>query len=95
MQGWWGLVSVFVNVWVVATDVMTLSRYRQLDPPSGVPWANRPGGVVVKPDGGRPEPAWHADPTGRHELRWHDGAGWTARVSDAGATGFDPLVPDA
>ena len=25
---------------------------------------------------------WHADPSGRHLLRWYDGDGWTAEVSD-------------
>lgn len=93
LQGWWGLISVFVNMWVVVMDLITLTRYRRLDPPGGVPWANRPGGVVVSVDGESPAAAWHPDPTGRHELRWHDGAGWTARVSDGGDTGLDPLLP--
>ncbi|MFN3254676.1 MAG: phospholipid scramblase-related protein [Ilumatobacter sp.] len=35
--------------------------------------------------------AWHPDPTGRHELRYWDGAAWTAHVSNAGVTGTDPL----
>ncbi|GJM37971.1 MAG: hypothetical protein DHS20C19_13380 [Acidimicrobiales bacterium] len=32
---------------------------------------------------------WHPDPSGRHELRYHDGSAWTAHVSDAGATSTD------
>ena len=35
--------------------------------------------------------AWHPDPTGRHQLRWWDGAAWTAHVSDAGVTTNDPI----
>jgi hypothetical protein len=37
-------------------------------------------------------PGWDADPYGRHELRYWDGAGWTDDVSDAGVTGHD--APD-
>jgi hypothetical protein len=29
-------------------------------------------------------PAWHPDPSGRHELRWWDGQAWTDRVADGG-----------
>lgn len=35
-------------------------------------------------------PAWHPDPTGRHEHRWWDGAGWTGTISDGGRVGDDP-----
>src|SRR5215216_1811101 len=34
-------------------------------------------------------PGWAADPCGRHELRYWDGAAWTDHVSDAGVTGRD------
>ena len=34
-------------------------------------------------------PGWDADPYGRHELRYWDGAEWTDHVSDAGVTGTD------
>lgn len=37
-------------------------------------------------------PAWYPDPTQRHELRWFDGAVWTANVSDRGVTAVDPLA---
>ena len=36
-------------------------------------------------------PRWHADPTGRHELRYWDGRAWTSHVSDRGVAGSDPL----
>jgi hypothetical protein len=32
---------------------------------------------------------WLADPSGRHDLRWWDGARWTEHVSDAGDTSTD------
>lgn len=36
-------------------------------------------------------PGWHADPGGRHEHRYWDGARWTDDVADAGVTSRDPL----
>ena len=38
-----------------------------------------------------PPPGWHADPTGRHQQRWWDGARWTEHVADAGVAGVDRL----
>jgi uncharacterized RDD family membrane protein YckC len=35
--------------------------------------------------------AWSADPTGRHEYRYWDGAAWTDHVSDHGVQGIDPV----
>ena len=34
--------------------------------------------------------AWLADPTGRHELRYFDGSGWTEHVADGGVISSDP-----
>ena len=34
---------------------------------------------------------WAADPSGRHELRYWDGAAWTEHVQDAGTQATDPL----
>ena len=36
-------------------------------------------------------PAWHPDPTGRHQQRYWDGGRWTGWVADGGVTGRDPL----
>jgi hypothetical protein len=36
---------------------------------------------------------WKADPSGQHELRYHDGTTWTEHVADAGVTGQDPFDP--
>lgn len=35
--------------------------------------------------------SWQPDPTGRHQYRWWDGAGWTDSVADNGQSGLDPL----
>lgn len=35
--------------------------------------------------------AWYPDPAARHELRWWDGAQWTAHVADGGAQSQDPI----
>jgi hypothetical protein len=34
---------------------------------------------------------WYQDPTGRHQLRYHDGNAWTEHVSDNGVTSTDPV----
>ncbi len=36
-------------------------------------------------------PAWHPDPTRRHELRWWDGQAWSGSVSDNGVVTTDPV----
>lgn len=36
---------------------------------------------------------WKPDPTGRHQLRYWDGAQWTAWVADDGVQGEDPIAP--
>ncbi len=37
------------------------------------------------------QPGWYADPLGRFELRYYNGAAWTADVSTAGGRFVDPL----
>jgi hypothetical protein len=36
-------------------------------------------------------PGWHTDPSARHQVRYWDGAAWTAHVSDDGVQTQDPL----
>jgi Protein of unknown function (DUF2510) len=61
------------------------------DPPPvaavAAPTTNSPG----SPPPPAAPAAWVPDPTGRHELRYWDGAAWTAHVSDRGAEATDPL----
>jgi hypothetical protein len=40
------------------------------------------------------QPGWYADPLGRFELRYYNGAAWTADVSSAGDRFVDPLGLD-
>lgn len=49
----------------------------------------RAGARAVPPP--HPGAQWAADPTGRHQLRLWDGRQWTANVSDAGRSAWDPL----
>ena len=37
---------------------------------------------------------WYPDPSGRHELRYHDGTTWTDHVSDAGQVTSDPMAAE-
>ena len=37
-------------------------------------------------------PGWHRDPSGRHQLRWWDGAAFTDQVADGGVTSTDPGI---
>ena len=39
------------------------------------------------------EPAWHPDPTGRHQYRWWDGSTWSDVVADHGIETRDPYEP--
>jgi uncharacterized protein YxjI len=42
---------------------------------------------------GTSEAAWYADPFGRHEARYYDGARWTEHVSNGGVMRTDPPMP--
>jgi hypothetical protein len=35
-------------------------------------------------------PGWYPDPSGRYEIRFHDGSDWTAHVGAGGVLGVDP-----
>jgi hypothetical protein len=39
-------------------------------------------------------PAWHPDPSGRHQYRWFDGTAFTDQVADAGVVAHDPLTAE-
>ncbi|HVT76068.1 MAG TPA: Ltp family lipoprotein [Acidimicrobiales bacterium] len=38
------------------------------------------------------DPGWAPDPSGRHQLRFWDGARWTDHVNDGGVPGVDPVA---
>jgi uncharacterized protein YxjI len=47
-------------------------------------------GITVRDMTSSAAPGWYADPFGRHEARYHDGANWTEHVSSHGRQGVDP-----
>jgi hypothetical protein len=49
-QGWWGLISFFVNWAVLVSDIVVLFRYRSLPPPIASGFAGAPG-VMASPSG--------------------------------------------
>lgn len=58
----------------------------------GAPAQGAPAGhAVVAPAAAAPAGGWHPDPSGRHQLRWWDGARWGAEVCDGQTTGHDPI----
>jgi Domain of unknown function (DUF4328)/Protein of unknown function (DUF2510) len=50
---------------------------------------------MSSPPGSGTPANWYPDPSGRHQLRYWDGARWTENVSDAGVVGRDQLPPVA
>ena len=40
-------------------------------------------------------PDWYPDPTGRHEVRYFDGATWTEHVANNGLSALDPIADGA
>jgi Domain of unknown function (DUF4389)/Protein of unknown function (DUF2510) len=54
------------------------------------PFTFEPSIASAGPGQAPPPAQWYADPTGRHQFRYWDGAQWTPQVSDGGTTGFDP-----
>ena len=54
--------------------------------PSAYPAAPAP------PEAASGPPAWHPDPSGRHQHRYWDGSQWTEHVSDNGTSATDPVT---
>jgi hypothetical protein len=91
----------FINTWVrVDYRDEAGPRVAFFNDGSGLGWGGVLGGVSrlgaaiteAAGLGSVPQAAagWFADPAGRHELRFWDGASWTEHVSDGGAVGSDP-----
>ncbi len=47
--------------------------------------------VKADPSVPAPPPGWRTDPTGRHQLRYWDGARWTDTAADRGVRTSDPI----
>lgn len=75
----WVFLIVFLG-WIGSVAYLLAARSRVLAAQNGRPpqLASMPGG-------------WHPDPSGRHTMRYWNGAAWTAIVSDGGQTLEDPL----
>jgi hypothetical protein len=55
-------------------------------------YAGAPAAAVAPPQSAQaaaPPPAWYADPTGTHEMRYFDGTRWSEHVSDGGVVSTD------
>jgi hypothetical protein len=65
--------------------------YRKTRYPAGPSNALRR--VQMAREQGASSDGWKADPSGRHELRYHDGTTWTEHVADGGVTAQDPYDP--
>jgi hypothetical protein len=96
----WGVASVFVAVFGTLLSIIACHPYRSrasAGPPahevaaysarSGLGATRR----VASATPAAPAPAWLPDPTGKHELRYFDGSGWTEHVSSAGTISVDGL----
>lgn len=87
----WAVVCFAVGVIGLVLLLVARATTRGSPPPTAVgpgQWtASSPPPPSVAPAG------WYADPGGAHQLRWYDGVGWTAHVSDQGARSDDPLPP--
>jgi hypothetical protein len=55
------------------------------------PGAPTPEAAISQPAPPSAQAGWRTDPTGRHEQRYWDGAGWTDNVSDRGTASRDRL----
>jgi hypothetical protein len=60
VQGWWGLISFFVNFYAVYTDLVALSQARKLPAPVGA--APSPSPPIWTPPAGLVEPGLPAPP---------------------------------
>ena len=83
----WGVASVFI--WIFGTLLSIIACSTGLHPNSDRS-ALAPAAVESGPPD-RAFAAWLTDPTGRHELRYFDGTGWTAHVANSGVTSLDSL----
>ena len=55
------------------------------------PWPNQEQSPVLEATSSA-SGQWASDPSGKHELRYHDGQSWTGHVSSGGKGALDPLT---
>ena len=79
------------------TDVFTIGAGSAgATAPTAFPAAPAPAPAAPAPAAPAPAAAvpaagaWHPDPSGRHEQRYHDGTSWTEHVSTQGVASTDP-----
>jgi len=77
---WLIIVVILLALVVPAAAIVTIA----------VVAARRPGRAAPVPPSAAGA-GWFGDPTGRHEMRYWDGARWTDAVSSGGVPATDPL----
>ena len=92
--GWWGAISLFVNLFVIASDLKSLGAFRGLPEPTR-PAMSPTTPAVAKASLGNVAKVerhgqWLADPYVRHQYRWIVGSEWTDQVCDDGQVFVDP-----
>lgn len=96
----WGVASVFVAIFgtllsmIACSSAFHPSRGRGAGRDTGYANTRVPDFGATNQSGLAPPPArelaaWLPDPTGRHQLRYFDGSGWTEHVANAGVTSVD------
>lgn len=87
---------VFVAIFGTVLSIYAWApRSQPVRQPQEVPTASSLPGISLATGPARAQAvtvlrAWLADPTGRHELRYFDGSGWTEHVADGGVISSDP-----
>ena len=95
--GWASAPEQTIETPVLAADASIADLAAQVSEPETVVAAEPVAAVVAEPEvapaAESTVPAgWYADPSGRFELRYWDGAAWTEHVSRAGQQFTDPPV---
>jgi hypothetical protein len=95
LEGWWGVISFFINFFNVFSDISVLRKYSRLEEPSA-PRVNvvTAAGRTISATPSTQAAAggsWQADPYRRHQWRWFNGTTWTDDVSDNNVNATDPV----